>query len=241
MKKSNTVVNYVVVAVFLLLGMAGGVLLWGGRGGDLSYLEMACSMEGKSIDCVDSLPEWNDGLRFYDSTLSVTGDTLQSLKSLLWSYWNIQFAGAENASSSQEVVFPLQVLQNKKSGCVGLAWLAMMVAEDRQIDLQAILLPGHVFLRYGIQGQTSVNLEPNRRGYAYTDEEYREKYKAGPWTGLEFKPLLARQLVGLATFDVGNLYLKDDAPRALKWYRLAEEFFPEYPGISVNQNIAKER
>lgn len=29
--------------------------------------------------------------------------------------------------------------------------------------------------------------------------------------------------------------------QALAWYRMAEEFFPEYPGISVNQEILKQR
>lgn len=244
MEKSKTraVLNAFAVIAFLAVGAVGLFFLWGGRGGDLSYVEMACSIEGKEISCVDNLQDWNEGLRYYDSTLSVTSDTLGSLKSLLWEYWAIDFAGAANASSSQEVIFPLSVLQNKKSGCVGFAWLALMVAEVRNINLHAVLLPGHVFLQYGSPENVSkVNLEPNRRGYSYTDEEYRQKYKAGPWTGLEFKPLEARQLVGLAAFDVGNLYLKEDASKALKWYRLAEEFFPEFPGISANQNVAKQR
>ncbi len=244
MKKSRIIVNAVIVSAFILLGVAGLVFLWGGRGGDLSYREMACSFEGGQPFCLDTNEDWNSGLRFYDSTLSVTSDTLQSLKSLLWDFWNIEFAGSQNASSSKDVILPLTVLKNKKSGCVGLVWLAMMVAEARQIHLQPILLPGHVFLRYEsvLDGsRPSINLEPNRRGYAYTDEEYREKYKDGPWTGLEFKPLLSRQFFGLAAFDMGNLYLEQSAPDALKWYRLAEEMFPEYPGISVNQKIAKKR
>jgi hypothetical protein len=106
-----------------------------------------------------------------------------------------------------------------------------------------------VFLRYGKDdgraqagfAPKTVNLEPNRRGHSYTDEEYREKYKDGNWTGLEFRPLSPAQFVGLAAFDMGNLYLDSDVKRALTWYRMAEEFFPEYPGISVNQEIAKAR
>ena len=99
---------------------------------------------------------------------------------------------------------------------------------------------GH-FLRYGADSSTAINLEPNREGYSYTDAEYREKYKAGPWTGLEFKPLTPSQFVGLAAFNMGNLYLDSDLRRALTWYRMAEEFFSEYPGIKANQEIAKSR
>ena len=73
------------------------------------------------------------------------------------------------------------------------------------------------------------------------DEEYREKYKAGRWTGLEFKPLTPAQFTGLAAFDMGNLYLETEPTRALRWYRLAGDLFPEYPGISENQKIAKSR
>ena len=103
------------------------------------------------------------------------------------------------------------------------------------------MLPGHVFLRYGADSSSAINLEPNREGYSYTDAEYREKYKAGPWTGLEFKPLSPTQFVGLAAFNMGNLYLDSDLRRALTWYRMAEEFFAEYPGIKANQEIAKSR
>ena len=123
---------------------------------------------------------------------------------------------------------------------MGLSWLALMVAETRHLPLHAILLPGHVFLRYE-SSNVSFNLEPNRRGYSYTDAEYREKYKDGNWTGLEFFPLEPKEFVGLAAFDIGNLYLDSDVPRALTWYRMAEEFFPKYPGIAVNQAIAKSK
>ena len=215
-------------------------LLWNGKNDSMSYREMACVFEERAPGCLDSISDWHAGLAYFDSNVATTHDTLQSLKNLLWQFWNIEFAGAGEAAVAKESVLPLRVLANKKSGCMGLSWLALMVAEARGLHLDAILLPGHVFLRYG-SSDSSVNLEPNRRGFTYTDEEYREKYKDGRWTGLEFKPLKTRQFVGLAAFDIGNLYLENDVPRALTWYRMAEEFFPEYPGIEANQSIAKNK
>ena len=215
-------------------------LLWNGKGESMSYREMACVFEERAPGCLDSVSDWHAGLAYFDSSVSVTHDTLQSLKNLLWHFWNIDFAGAGEAAVAKESVLPLRVLANRKSGCMGLSWLALMVAEVRGLPLDAILLPGHVFLRYGSSG-SFVNLEPNRRGFTYTDDEYREKYQEGPWTGLEFKPLETRQFMGLAAFDIGNLYLENDIPRALTWYRMAEEFFPEYPGVGVNQAVAKSR
>lgn len=227
-------VSLAVFAVSLAL------VLWSGRAETMGFRDAACSFEDKMPGCLDSIGVWNEGLAFFDSSLAQSGDTLQSLKSLLWEYWNIEFAGAGSAAVSENAILPTRVLQTRKSGCMGLSWLAMMVAEARHVPLSVILLPGHVYLRYG-DSASATNLEPNRRGYSYTDAEYREKYKAGPWTGLEFKPLTPTQFVGLAAFDMGNLYLDSDLHRALTWYRMAEEFFSEYPGIKANQEIAKSR
>ena len=216
------------------------LLLWSGRAENMCYREMACVFEERAPSCLDSIPAWNEGLAFFDSSVAASHDTLESLKNLLWKFWNIEFAGAEEAAIAKESVLPLRVLENKKSGCMGLSWLALMVAESRHLRLNAILLPGHVFLRYESSDE-SFNLEPNRRGFSYTDDEYREKYKNGRWTGLEFRPLEPKEFIGLAAFDMGNFYLEKDASRALTWYRMAEEFFKKYPGISVNQAIAKSR
>ena len=227
--------------LLILLAVSLALVLWTGRPENVKYSEMACTFENRDPACVDSAYGWRDGLAFYDSSLSATGDTLASLKSLLWEFWNIEFAGAGEAAVAHDAILPLRVLETRKSGCMGLAWLAMMVAEARGIPLEPILLPGHVFLRYAPAGEPPVNLEPNRRGYTYTDEEYREKYRDGNWTGLEFKPLTPAQFTGLAAFDMGNLYLQSEPPRALRWYRLAGDLFPEYPGIEANREVAKSR
>lgn len=227
-------------ALIIAFVVALSLILWSGGGKGVSYREMACTFEERAPGCLDSLRSWNEGLAYFDSSVAATHDTLNALKSLLWNFWNIEFAGAGEASVAKDAVLPLRVLENRKSGCMGLSWLALMVAESRHLQLDVVLLPGHVFLRYN-SAKESVNLEPNRRGFSYTDAEYREKYKDGNWTGLEFRPLEPREFVGLAAFDIGNLYLENDAPRALTWYRMAEEFFPKYPGIAVNQAIAKSR
>ncbi|MBR4917308.1 MAG: hypothetical protein IKZ45_09595 [Fibrobacter sp.] len=225
----------------LLVAVSVALLLWAVHPEDVTYADMACTFAERNPGCVETVPAWSEGLVFYDSTLSVTGDTLVSLKALLWDFWGIEFAGAGEGAVAHDAVLPLRVLETRRSGCLGLVWLAMMAAEARQIPLQAILLPGHVFLRYVPAGKPPVNLEPNRRGYSYSDDEYREKYREGKWSGLEFKPLDARELAGLAAFDIGNLFLDAEPTRALRWYRLADDLFPAYPGIRANQDIAKSR
>ena len=225
----------------LLVAVSVALLLWTVHPEDVTYADMACTFAERDPGCVEAIPAWSEGLAFYDSTLSATGDTLASLKALLWEFWNIEFAGAGEGAVAHDAVLPLRVLETRRSGCLGLVWLAMMAAEARQIPLQAVLLPGHVFMRYVNADGSFTNLEPNRRGHSYTDGEYREKYRDGKWTGLEFKPLTAKELAGLAAFDIGNLYLDADVSRALRWYRLADDLFPAYPGIAANRDIAKSR
>ena len=227
-------------ALFIAFVAALSLILWSGRSENVSYREMACVFEERTPSCLDSIPAWNEGLAYFDSSIAVSRDTLSALKNLLWKFWNIEFAGAGEAAVAKESVLPLRVLENRKSGCMGLSWLALMVAESRQLRLNAILLPGHVFLRYDSANE-SFNLEPNRRGFSYTDAEYRKKYQKGPWTGLEFRPLKPVEFVGLAAFDIGNFFLDSEPSRALTWYRMAEEFFPAYPGIEANQMVAKNR
>lgn len=235
--------------LFVVFFAALALALWSARATENGYGEMACVFEERSSNCLDSVDAWKAGLDYFDSSVALTKDPLQSLKSLLWEFWDIEFAGAGDAAVAKESVLPLQVLKNRKSGCMGLAWVAMMVAEARNLPLSVILLPKHVFLRYGKDNGFSefglarkvVNLEPNRRGFSYTDEEYRQKYKDGPWTGLEFKPLQKKDFFGLAAYNIGNFYIENDPHRALLWYRMAEEFFPAYPGISANQEYLKNK
>ena len=157
---------------FILLALSLALALWAGNPKQVGYREMACTFEERVPGCLDSVAEWKDGLAFFDSAYAVNGDALQSLKSLLWSYWNIEFAGAGEAAVTHDAVFPLRTLANRKGGCMGISWLALMVAEARHLPLTAVLLPGHVFLRYGHDdgraqvgfAPKTVNLEPNRRG-----------------------------------------------------------------------------
>ena len=210
-----------------------------------NYAQAACTFEGMELNCLDGNETWKKGLSFFDSITETGVDTLDALKSLLWKHWNIQFAGSGDSAVTPAAVLPLQVLLNRKSGCVGLAWLAMMVAESRNIPLDARLLPNHIYLKY--KGQ--INLEPNLAGFSYSDAEYLKKYRKGPWTGYEFSPLTLSRFLGLAAFNLGNYSLninnlpdvKTDVRKALAWYRMAKEFFPDYPGILANQELAKSR
>lgn len=211
-------------------------LLWNTH--KVTFTELACTFENLPPTCTDTIEIWNKGLAFFDSSVKISLDTLQSLKATLWDFWSLEFAGNE-LSATPSTISALRVLQTKSSGCMGLSWLAMMLAEKKHIPLSVNLLPSHVYLRYCKNSLNCINFEPNRKGYSYSDSEYRKKYKAGPWTGLELKKLSPEQFTGLAAFNMGNFYLETKPIYALKWFRMAETLFPNYPGIQVNKKIAK--
>lgn len=206
-----------------------------------AFSEAACTWDAQKENCLTDNVIWNTGLNYFEHQVngkSTYEDTLSALKNLLWadSGWNLKFAGAGKAAVRKESVLPLRVLAKDSSGCLGLAWLAMMIAEKKNISLEAVLLPGHVTLRYH-----GIYMEPNRSGYAYTEEEYKQKYAQGPWTGFEWNALSRAQFLGLAAFNLGNSE-KDKNPRiALNWYELAEKLFPGYPGIRINRNFVEQR
>lgn len=198
----------------------------------LSLREAACAFEDREASCIDSLDAWKNGLLYFDSVLARTGDTVEAVKSLFWNHWNLRFIGQER-SGNPEAIFPHRVLENGVSSCVGATWLALMLKEARNIRIDAILLPSHIFFR-----TCGVNMEPNRSGYSYTDEEYRNKYAEGPWTGYEFSPLHKRQFLGIVAFNLGNAMFSAEPKKALAWYKVASEFFPAYPGIEANRILA---
>ncbi len=160
---------------------------------------------------------------------------LRAVKSLFWDFWGLEFAGEEESTAPSSIL-PGRSLEFGKSGCVGMTWLALMLAEARQLRIDAILVPGHMFFRVN-----GVNLEPNREGYYYSDEEYRKKYADGSWSGYEFRPLYKKQFLGLVAFDMGNYFLESNPENALAWYKIASEFFPAYPGVDKNRRLAIEK
>lgn len=235
-KQSLVLIALVGILVFLYVFFFRGFAI-----APPTYQEAACTWEGSPENCLEQNADWKHGISYFRDQLKLPQttylDTLEALRSLLWTKegWALNFAGEGAPSVHPEAVFPLRILKRDSSGCLGLAWLAMMVAESEHFGLEVILLPSHVVLRYH-----GVYMEPNLNGYSYTENEYKQKYAKGPWTGLEWKPLTRKQILGLVAFNLGNEALRQHPRMALKWYDIAKSYFPEYPGISINREIAQD-
>ncbi len=233
---SKSIVRTIVLfTLFLMLIVALMLVLAPNRGQNISLISSACTFDDFEPQCFARNPTWNEGLFYFDSVLFETKDTLFSVKSMLWDFWNLEFPGEEDATIPSSIL-PGRALEFKKSGCVGTTWLALMLAEARNIRIEAILVPGHMYFRVN-----GVNVEPNRNGYHYSDEEYRQKYADGSWSGYEFRPLYKKQFLGLVAFNMGNYFLDSEPEIALAWYKIASEFFPAYPGVDKNRRLAIEK
>ena len=235
MFSKSIVRSMVLFALFLMLIVALMLVLAPNRGQNISLVSAACTFDDFEPQCFDRNSRWNEGLYYFDSVLYDTKDTLRAVKSLFWDFWGLEFAGEEESTAPSSIL-PGRSLEFSKSGCVGMTWLALMLAEARQLRIDAILVPGHMFFRVN-----GVNLEPNREGYYYSDEEYRKKYADGSWSGYEFRPLYKKQFLGLVAFDMGNYFLESNPENALAWYKIASEFFPAYPGVDKNRRLAIEK
>lgn len=197
-----------------------------------SLVEAACTFANLEPQCFESNETWKEGLAYYDSVLAISHDTISAVKSLFWEHWQLKFAGADHAQTP-EVILPTKILEEKNTSCVGVSWLALMLAEVRGIQAQAYLIPGHMY--FSVNGR---NFEPNREGFNYSHEEYRKKYAAGSWDAAMQKALYRNQFLGIVAFNLGNAKLESDPQAALAWYKVAAEFFPAYPKIRDNRRIA---
>ena len=63
-------------ALFIAFVAALSLILWSGRSENVSYREMACVFEERTPSCLDSIPAWNEGLAYFDSSIAVSRDTL---------------------------------------------------------------------------------------------------------------------------------------------------------------------
>ena len=197
-----------------------------------SLMDAACTFDSLEPHCMDSNSIWTEGLAYYDSVLLQTRDTIFAVRSLLWDFWDLQLAGAEHVETP-DVILPSRILEKKKTGCVGVTWLALMLKEIRGVQVQAFLVPGHIYFSVN-----DLNMEPNREGFTYSHDEYKKKYQAGSWESRAPSPIYRNQFLGIVAFNLGNAKLETDPKGALAWYRVASDFYPAYSKIGDNRRIA---
>ncbi len=163
-----------------------------------------------------------------ETTLSIDG-----VRQYLYEELNLKYSGKE---SDLKEINPFEVIRNGKSTCVGTSVLVLLLAEHLGMPFKAVPLPSHLFLRWESDSLTQ-NFEPNRKGYAYTDDEYRLKYELKDSTRFDLQSISNEEVLATYLYSIGTAYLsKGLFIDARNWLENAVEKAPGF--IEARGNLA---
>ncbi len=163
-------------------------------------------------------------------------DTISCLVAYVYDSLNIGF---DSGSIAMAAYFPYATQLRHKGSCVGVTLLCVALGERLCIPIVGVAAPGHVFMRID-NGIVSHNLEPNRHGYQYTDDEYRAKYAIAPGSWYTLKALTKENLVGMLWYDIGNSFkAAGNLIEAMQCYTKAYERFPGFAEALGNNALCR--
>jgi regulator of sirC expression with transglutaminase-like and TPR domain len=126
------------------------------------------------------------------------------------------------------------IVTTRRASCVGLVGLYLAVTETLGLPLDAVLLPGHVFVRWQ-DNETTINIETLRRGIERPDHFYVREFRVPPDDPLYMKNIDHSQFAALLHFNIGNAYREqrryDEAAAA---YAQAVALLPDFVEARMN-------
>ncbi|MBD3322252.1 MAG: tetratricopeptide repeat protein [Chitinivibrionales bacterium] len=148
--------------------------------------------------------------------------------------WGIGF---DSNRTDIRSLLPHTILRKKKGSCLGVSLLFLILAEQLDIPLHGVIIPTHFFVRYD-NGTTRFNLEPNRKGYVYTDTRYQEKYGLADRPWYDMRNLSGEEVAGAVFFNLANICrLRGNHERAISLYRQSTDRLPGFPEAWGNMGI----
>jgi len=125
------------------------------------------------------------------------------------------------------------VVAEARGTCVGLTQTYLTVGEQLNLDLRAVLAPGHVFVRHGDR-----NIELLRRGEAMPNSWYHERYQVPASMRAYMRSLSPEETVAVLHFNIGNaLRRQRHLKAALAHYNDAVVRFPSWPEAHANRGL----
>lgn len=97
-------------------------------------------------------------------------------------------------------LLPQKLVIGKNGSCMSISFLVLILGEAIGVRGEPISLPGHVYVHFA----TGTNWEPNREGFAYSDEEYRKKYGLDGNLGRIARSLDPKEFEGLFRYEWAN-------------------------------------
>ena len=120
------------------------------------------------------------------------------------------------------------LLRNRKASCVGLTSLYLVLADQLDLSLYGVLVPGHVFVRYQ-NGSNYVNVETLKKGIQRSDEFYRDYFKPDPGITYYLRNLTKKEFIAICLFNLGNEYSKRGLfENAISKYNSVHLLFPDF-------------
>lgn len=130
-----------------------------------------------------------------------------------------------------------QVVAGRRGTCLGLAALYLVVADRLGLDVHALLVPGHLFLRQTV-GTDRVNIELLRRGEQLPDSWYVDRYQVPTQAPAYLRELSSVELVAVYRYNLANeLHRRQRTERAAELYRQAIEAFPDFAEARGNLGL----
>lgn len=98
-----------------------------------------------------------------------------------------------------------RVLDERKGSCLGLTGLFLLLGRKSGLPLKAVLLPGHVFVRYaGVSSH--INIETLRKGLYRSDDFYCKAFGVNQTHPPDLQTLDDRRLTALFQMNLSNEY-----------------------------------
>lgn len=121
------------------------------------------------------------------------------------------------------------VLVRRVGSCAGLGALYLVLAEQLELPLRGVLLPGHFYVRHQPANGPEVDIELLRRGASMDAAWYKRRY-APPQSSRDYgRPLAPDESLAVLRYNLANAYARaQKVDRALTLYRGVVERLPGF-------------
>jgi len=127
-----------------------------------------------------------------------------------------------------------RVLARRRGSCVGLAALYLALGERLGLPLDAVLVPGHLFVRHA-DGR---GVELLKRGREMPERWYRERYRVPDRSPLYLRRLEPRETLAVYRYNLANALRDRRRPRgALVHYRRVVAVLPDFAEARANLGL----
>jgi len=127
-----------------------------------------------------------------------------------------------------------RVLTSRKGNCLSLSLVYLMVARELDLDVRAVVVPRHMFVRF-VDGEEHRNIETTDRGANKSDAYYQSFFTNGPARGSAGRELTGKELFAVYSSNLAIHYnLAGQHEQALAMLNTAAVAFPDHAGIQTN-------